>query len=147
MSRFTELLLVSPLPDGRNWVIKKDFGYAVGKKDSNEVIDVPIGFVTDFASVPRPLWWLFPKWGKYGNAAVIHDFLYWDQRYSKKKSDYIFLEAMKVLGVNKVTSFLLYKSVSWFGCFAWKSNQRRKKRGYDKLLKDLPKKISDWAGI
>ena len=60
--------------DGRNWVIRKDFGYAVGSEDSGEVIDLPTGFVTDFASVPRPLWWLYPKWGKYGNAAVIHDY-------------------------------------------------------------------------
>ncbi len=147
MSRFTELLVVSPLSDGRNWVIRKDFGYAVGSEDSKEVIDIPIGFVTDFASVPRPLWWLFPKWGKYGNAAVIHDYLYWDQRYNKKKVDLIFREAMGVLGVNKLTSYILYRSVFWLGCRAWKSNQRRKRKGYDRVIKSLPEKISDWKGL
>lgn len=147
MSRFTELLVVSPLSDGQNWVIKKDFGYAVGSEDSKEVVDVPIGFVTDFASVPRPLWWLFPKWGKYGNAAVIHDYLYWDQRYNKKKADLIFREAMGVLGVNKFTSYILYRSVFWFGCFAWKSNRKRKRKGYDRVIKSLPEKISDWKGL
>ena len=45
-----------------------------------------------------------------------------------KKADLIFLEAMKVLGVGKITSFILYKSVSWFGIFAWKSNKRQKKK-------------------
>ena len=144
MSRFTEILVVSPLPDGRNWVIRKDFGYAVGSEDSGEVIDLPTGFVTDFASVPRPLWWLYPKWGKYGNAAVIHDYLYWDQKYNKKKADLIFLEAMKVLGVGKITSFILYKSVSWFGIFAWKSNKRHKKKNYNKILKEFPQKVYDW---
>ena len=147
MSRFTEILVVSPLPDGRNWVIRKDFGYAVGSEDSGEVIDIPTGFVTDFASVPRPLWWLYPKWGKYGNAAVIHDYLYWDQKYNKKKADLIFLEAMKVLGVGKITSFILYKSVSWFGIFAWKSNKRQKKKNYNKILKEFPQKVYDWNGL
>ncbi|MEN8808623.1 MAG: hypothetical protein ABF291_14190 [Desulfobacterales bacterium] len=51
MSRFTEILLVSPLPDGKNWVIKKDFGYEVGNEGSGEVIDVPMGFATDFRPI------------------------------------------------------------------------------------------------
>ena len=144
MSRFTEILIVSPLPDGKNWVIKKDFGYAVGDEESDEVINVPIGFVTDFASVPRLLWWIFPKWGTYGNAAVIHDYLYWEQSGSKKKADDIFLEAMGVLKVSKVTAWILYKAVCWFGCFAWHSNLKRKEKGYNKVLEVFPEKVLDW---
>ncbi len=146
MSRFTEILLVSPLPDGKNWVIKKDFGYEVGNEGSGEVIDVPMGFATDFASVPRLLWWLFPKWGKYGNAAVIHDYLYWDQRYSRMRSDDIFLEAMKVLEVDQLTAWILYQSVSWFGWLSWKSNRERKKEGHDRVLRGYSEKITDWKG-
>ena len=29
MSRYTKPLLVSPLPDGKRWVIKRDFGYGI----------------------------------------------------------------------------------------------------------------------
>ena len=36
-------------------------------------------FMTDFASIPRPLWSILPQWGRYGNAAVVHDFGYWTQ--------------------------------------------------------------------
>lgn len=36
---------------------------------------VPAGFVTDGASVPRPLWPLFPPTGRYFAAAVVHDWL------------------------------------------------------------------------
>ena len=61
MSRFTEELLVSPLPDGRTWVIRRDFGYDVGEEGSGNTIDVPIGFKTDFASVPRLLWSIIPR--------------------------------------------------------------------------------------
>lgn len=77
MSRFTDILTVSPLADGQTWVIRRDFGYDIGTEGSGNSIDVPIGFMTDFASVPRPLWALLPKWGKYGNTAVIHDYCYW----------------------------------------------------------------------
>ncbi len=97
MSRFTESLVVTPLPDGKTWILLCDIGYAVGEEGSNDVVDVPIGFHTDFASVPRPLWAFLPRWGKYGNAAVIHDYLYWEQSRPRKESDSILLEGMEVL--------------------------------------------------
>jgi Protein of unknown function (DUF1353) len=51
------------------------------------------GFVTDFASVPRPLWWVFPQWEIYGHAALLHDFLYWDHICLKEQADSILLNA------------------------------------------------------
>jgi hypothetical protein len=147
MSRFTEILQVAPLPDGRNWVILKDFGYDVGEKDSGETINVPIGFLTDFASVPRPFWWFAPKWGLYGNAAVIHDFCYWDQSYSRKKSDDLFREGMRVLKVGRVKTWLLYYAVRYFGCMAWNANRKRKRKGVRKVLEKLPEKVSDWNAM
>lgn len=119
MSIFTEILLVSPLADGRTWVIMKDFGYDVGAEGSSDRISVPLGFMTDFASVPRPFWSILPQWGKYGNAAVIHDFLYWEQRRTRKEADDIFLEAMGVLGVSKLTAGVMYWAVRLFGWLAW----------------------------
>lgn len=147
MSRFTEILQVAPLPDGRNWVILKDFGYDVGGENSGETINVPIGFVTDFASVPRPLWWFAPKWGRYGNAAVIHDFCYWDQSYDRRKSDDIFREGMQVLKVGRIRTWLLYYAVRYFGRMAWNANKKRKRRGVEKVLEKLPEKVSDWNAM
>jgi hypothetical protein len=103
MSRFTNVLIVSPLPDGKTWYLRRAFGYDVGTEGSGDTINVPIGFLTDFASVPRPLWWLFPRWGRYGNAAVVHDFGYWDQSRKRPEVDRIFLEGMTVLGVGWFT--------------------------------------------
>jgi len=125
----------------------KDFGYAVGSEDSDKVINVPFGFLTDFASVPRPLWWMYPKWGKYGNAAVIHDYLYWEQKYPRKESDSIFLEAMSVLEVNKITARILYLAVYLFGSLAWKSNQRKKKKFGNRVLKKFREKVTEWKGL
>lgn len=39
-------------------------------------IVVPEGFITDFASIPRFLWSIYPPTGRYQEAAVIHDWLY-----------------------------------------------------------------------
>lgn len=36
---------------------------------------VPVGFVTDFATVPRFLHWLISPYGAYTRAAVLHDWL------------------------------------------------------------------------
>lgn len=63
MSRFTETLVVTPLPDGKTWIILSDFVYAVGSED-DDVINVPVGTYTDFASIPRFLWSILPRWGK-----------------------------------------------------------------------------------
>lgn len=125
MSRFTESLVVTPRPDGKTWIILCDFGYEVGVEGSGDVISVPIGTYTDFASIPRLLWAIFPRWGKYGNAAVIHDWMYWNQPRSRREADDIFLEGMEVLEVPKWKRNTIYYAVRWFGCFAWRANQRK----------------------
>lgn len=126
MSRFTESLEVTPLPDGKTWIILSDFGYEVGEEGSEDIVNVPIGFHTDFASIPRLFWAFLPRWGKYGNAAVIHDYLYWHQPRTRREADDIFLEGMEVLEVPKWKRKAIYFAVRWFGSIAWRSNQRKK---------------------
>jgi hypothetical protein len=123
MSRFTEPLVVTPLPDGKTWIILNDFGYEIGEEGSGNTIDVPVGTYTDFASIPRTLWAVFPRWGKYGNAAVIHDWMYWDQSRSRKEADDIFLEGMEVLKVPKWKRRAIYFAVRTFGWIAWNSSR------------------------
>lgn len=137
MSRFTDVLLVSPLDDGRSWVLMRDFGYVLEPEESGETIDVPKGFVTDFASVPRLAWWIVPRWGKYGNAAVIHDWLYWSRERARGEADRIFLEAMGVMDVGKIMKFVIYKAVRWFGWYAWLRNRADRISGFDRVLSDL----------
>ena len=143
MSKFTEVLLVSPLADGRTWVTRKEFGYDIGAEGSGNTIDVPNGFMTDFASVPRPLWVFLPRWGKYGNAAVIHDYCYWTQTRSRKESDRIFQEAMVVLGVSAFTRFLMYWAVRLCGFLAWKGNTEMKDKGSNRVASVMPVKSTD----
>lgn len=126
MSRFTEPLVVTPRPDGRTWIVLSDFGYEIGNEGSNDVINVGIGFQTDFASIPRLLWAFLPRWGKYGNAAVIHDWLYWYQPRDRREADRIFLEGMEVLEVSAWKRNVIYYAVRAFGGIAWRSNRIRR---------------------
>jgi len=120
MSSFTTPLVVSPLPDGRHWRLVLKFGYDVGRKGSNDRITVPAGFITDFASSPPPIWWLIPSWGKYGKAAVIHDYLYQHRTRTRKEADNILREAMLVLNVAPWRVSLIYRGVRMFGWLAWR---------------------------
>lgn len=140
MSQFTKALVVSPLADGRTWVLLEPFSYDVGYEGSGDTVHVPPKFMTDFASVPRLFWVFFPQWGKYGNAAVIHDWGYWSQERSKKQTDLIFVEGMKVLGVGVLARYLLFLGVCWFGWYAWWSNGRRKARYEVKVAFRIPEK-------
>jgi hypothetical protein len=137
MSGFTKALVVSPLADGKTWVIVRHFGYDVGAENSGDHIGIAIGFKTDFATVPRPFWIILPKWGRYGNATVIHDWLYWTQTRQRREADVIFLEAMGVLGVSSLVKYPMYWAVRLFGGLAWLRNQADRASGFDRVLADV----------
>ena len=99
MSSFTKPLIVTPMPDGKSWELVEPFEYYIDDPYGEKII-VPEGFRTDFASIPRFAWSIIgTPWGKYGKAAVIHDWCYYKTLYTRKKCDKIFLEGMKTLGV------------------------------------------------
>jgi len=124
MSSFTEPLIVKKISK-RMWEVDRGFNYHVGVEDSKEFVHVPEGFPTDFASIPRPFWIIFPPDGQYTQAAVLHDYLYHSRIYKRKKSDLIFLEAMKVLEVPFWKRRIIFRAVRWFGWIPWKKNQRK----------------------
>ena len=55
---------------------------------------IPVGFVTDFASVPRLFWSAISPIGHYNLASVIHDFFYTYKTVGRKVADKEFLEWM-----------------------------------------------------
>jgi|SRR3990167_2545512 len=118
MSSFTEPLTVTKITGGK-WRVARAFRYYVGAEGSNDFIDVPEGYETDFASVPRGLWNILPPDGTYSQAAVLHDFLYGKRLRPRKECDKIFLEAMKVLKVSWWKRRLMYRAVRIFGGLAW----------------------------
>lgn len=83
MSSFTTQPWFEPIPNSRNQIVRRGFTYHIGSEYSNDKVVIPVGFITDFASVPFIFWWIFPPWGRYGKAAVLHDWLY-QRRFENK---------------------------------------------------------------
>ena len=131
MSQFFDLLIVSPLPDGKQWALCAAFGYRSDLTGARIV--VPEDFITDFASIPEPLQALYPVWQRYGAAAIIHDFLYWSQRMTRDVADSVLREAMQVLGVDEHTVNTIYLAVRMGGQTAWDRNAQLKASGYTRM--------------
>lgn len=109
---FDSPLIISPLV-GHTWILLSDFLYSA---EDGSVITIPAGFVTDFASVPRLFWSIFPQWHpKWGKAAILHDYLYETCLYSKEKADLLFLHDLKEAGLSKWKAYLMYWAVRFFG--------------------------------
>jgi len=119
MSEFTTELVTEQIGNSKFYRLLEGFEYHVGDYPSDEIIVVPKGFVTDFASTPTFLHWLIPPNGKYGKASVIHDYCYETACYPKLRSDQIFLEGMEVLEVPKWKRESMYYGVVVFGWGAW----------------------------
>lgn len=88
--------------------------------------EIEKGFDTDFASIPRGLWNLFPPDGPYAPAAFIHDWLYWYQVVPREVADAVFLEGMQALGIGWFTRSTIYRAVRLGGGGPWEENRRRR---------------------
>lgn len=121
MSTFTQfdgeehlvyLTLLSKLNERDLWGIKPGYRYYIGRKGSDEYVDVEDGFVTDGATIPRLFWTLLPPIGEYTQATTLHDKLCTTYEKTKiingvpvqvsidrKEIDSILEEALKVLEV------------------------------------------------
>ncbi len=98
-----------------------------GTYKGNPCIVVPRGFVTDMASIPRPLWSLYSPFGKHGNASILHDWLYSTEMFSRSACDEIFHYAMKVSGVGILDRNIIYYHVrAYGGFFVWNRHDKLK---------------------
>jgi hypothetical protein len=129
-------LIAKQLPDGYRWELYEGFTYRIGAPDGVQYVHIPKGFVTDFASIPRGLWNLFPPAaGKHSKPAVVHDAMYKtgccsvdgcpDPRpMTRGECDDIFKEAMGVAGVNWLAKQIIYAGVRVGGWRAWAKHRK-----------------------
>ena len=103
--------------DGLVWKLHEPLVYLT---KAGRTIIVPVGFVTDLASIPRGLWNLLPKSGAYNEAGVVHDYLYRINGVTRKEADEVFLQAMEELGVGRVRRTLMWSAVRMFAGRKWK---------------------------
>lgn len=99
---------------------------------NNETINIPAGFTWDLSSVPKALWGLFPPDGDFELAALIHDYLYITQKYSRKFADnemFVWSKALsstkKLISNRNIDNFIRFHVVRMFGWTVW--NRRKKK--------------------
>ena len=118
--------LVVEFVDGRHWLLVEDLSYEL--PDGQGSIVVPAGFLTDFASIPRPLWSLVgDPGGPWAPAAVVHDYLYRTGLMPRAEADAIFYEAMAAEGIRTTKRWLMWLAVRVGGWAAY-----RKARGEGK---------------
>jgi len=112
--------LTLTLAGSKHWILSKELIYVSERLDR---IIIPKGFKTDGASIPKLFWSIIdhPLNGKHAKAAVLHDYLYYTQRFTRRIADKLFLEAMKADNVSFIRRHIMYYAVKWFGKSAWKS--------------------------
>lgn len=93
----------------------------------NRRVTVPSGFKTDLASIPRGLWNILPKSGRYDRAAVVHDFLYVTNGVTRKQADDVLNEAMTYLKVPTWQRRVIYLAVRAGGWKPWNAYRKAQK--------------------
>jgi len=94
---------------------------------NGERIEIPIGTLTDGASIPQEFWNILPPFGVYWLACILHDFLYnshpkpdnIDDEEYRKWCDYMLLEAMESLEVPFIIRITIYEGVRYGGKHAY----------------------------
>ena len=123
-------------------VLLQDYIYSVNGYD----IKVFRGFITDGASVPKSLQWLYNPYGKYIKAAVIHDYLYSTYNntgINRTLADKIFNFVMKETNVDVRTRRKFYTAVRCFGETSWKAKLQNE--GYkDRAIIDRTREAREY---
>jgi len=112
------------------WVVLSDmwwrdaaFAVALGAPELAE-IKVPRGFVTDLASIPRPLRGLLDVNGPSRRAAPLHDYLYCSQPCLRAQADALFHFALATEGVGLIDRNIYYAGVRGGGWYYWNKRLR-----------------------
>jgi hypothetical protein len=111
--------------DDRFWILGDPLIVEVG---DGERIEVPVGFTTDGASVPR---WAqkVTGWDPWDDpqrwAGVVHDWLYSQPGVSKSRADSIFRALLASEGTSRWKRDAMYAAVVAAGWSAYRRDQRR----------------------
>jgi hypothetical protein len=99
--------------DADTWELVDELVY----QGRRERFVVPAGFRTDFASVPRVVTWLVPRFGAYTLAAILHDWLCSEGirsgEVTSREADGIFRRVMRESGVSVLRRWLMWAGVLW----------------------------------
>lgn len=115
MSENFPLPLIGELKDNGKYIkLEADFTFV----DGEYLVGVPKGFVSNFNSVPRGLWNVFPPW-EYPEAGVVHDFLYQTNGVTRKVADQIHRRILELEGCPAWKRWGAYSALRAFGAQPW----------------------------
>ena len=129
-----------PFVDGTHWIVRQPLTYRIGI--SSAAMTVPVGFVTDFASIPQALQSIIRQNGLYILPAVVHDYLYWKQTCTREQADQIFMLAMIENKVADIHRFPIHAAVRAAGGFAWDDNAKERAANMIRILPSDRMKIT-----
>lgn len=123
MSKFLDPLVVEEISDSVFAVADHPFRY---QSDLAGLITVPVGFYTDFASVPRFMPIVYACLGDTAHEpAVIHDWLYFSAITIRAIADAVLLEAMKAWGMPAWRYYPIWWGVRAGGWKAWNDHRKQ----------------------
>ena len=98
-------------------------------------IVVPVGFITDLASIPSELWWWESPYETIMAPAIFHDYLYWQQTCTKDEADAVMYLAMEELGLGLIKRKAVYAGIRTpFAQIAWNKNKNSRKSGESRFF-------------
>lgn len=127
----SELDLRSVRGHPRKWQLLSPLIYQAA---SGERITVPVGFLTDLASIPQILQGIVPVNDAHRDAAVLHDYLFVVQDRPRADVDALFLEAMRSLGVRCTQRGVMWAAVRLGGLLPWRKNTKARAADLDAFL-------------
>jgi len=109
----------------RVWRVVHDFTFRLAVSDPETLgdnglylrISVPTGFLTDYASVPRLFWRIWPH-DECAEAAVIHDWLYSQPEVDRRFADAVLHLALVLTGKPWLMRWCFYLAVRCGGRWA-----------------------------
>jgi len=126
MSEFKSALKVEVSLDGGDRILLEDLVYYSSLVD--EEIIAQKGMRTDYGSIHKLLHSILSPSGKATYGFVIHDKLYFSGKYSKRESDDILGEAMKLLKVSWLQRKLIIAGLRVGGFVAWNMYRKKDKK-------------------
>lgn len=120
---FLNTLQVEPIPgsDFRKLLVPLVYRVSGRGEHANKDIKTPRKFKTNYANIPRPLWWLFrPDAGDTRRAATLHDYLYSKHSgFTRAQADALFRVALKEDGASLFKRWMLWAGVRLGGWRYW----------------------------
>lgn len=101
------------------WAVTKGFNYHIYNEDSSLRVSVPVGFLTDGASIPWALRSILPRMGIYSRASTLHDYLC--ETYVIQRIDIISGEVLGDIAVSRETiDNIFFEALAVDNCPNWK---------------------------